>query len=86
MDKNLKSQNALVLRHLIRFGWINKIVAEQRYGVGRLAARIGNLRDKHGASAIKTVTVKGTNSKTGRPCRYAKYVAADRMRKEEPRR
>lgn len=60
-----------VLRHLREFGELSDMDALKEYGIRRLAARIGELREQ--GHAIDTQMVKGMN-RYGEKTRYAVYV------------
>ncbi len=59
-----KSQNQQVLSHLKNKGPLSQNGAQRLYGVGRLAARIHDLREK--GWGIVTETVRGGGKKWGR--------------------
>lgn len=64
------TQNERLLRHLQDYGEIDSIVALREYGIMRLAARIGELRQN--GHPIITECVKGRN-RYDEVTRYARY-------------
>ena len=67
----MKRQNMRVLKWLRRNGSITAVVALERLGVGRLAARIYDLR-RMGHRIITTYRHK--INEHGDECRFARYV------------
>lgn len=65
------SQREMILAHLQMHGGISAAEAMNRYGVGRLAARIADLRKA--GYPVADVWVTGKN-RYGKPVRYKKYV------------
>lgn len=65
------TQCSLILDYIKEHGSITNGEAFLELGVGRLSARIGELREC--GFPIKTVTVKGRNRRN-QPIAYAKYV------------
>lgn len=75
MKEENKSQKAMILSHLKRFGSIEPLTALRDYGVYRLGARISDLR-QDGYNII-TETCQSASRITGRPVRYANYKLKD---------
>jgi uncharacterized small protein (DUF1192 family) len=67
----MKPQTQQVFEHLKRKGSITQMQALRLYGVGRLAARIGELRAA--GYGIETEYVSQKAPKTGRFARYRYY-------------
>jgi hypothetical protein len=65
------SQREMILVHLQMHGGISAAEAMNRYGIGRLAARIADLRKAGYPVADVWVTAK---NRYGKPVRYKKYV------------
>ena len=66
------TQSQRVLMHLQRYGWITDKVARDRYGISRLSARIGNLKDAGHKIVTDMIPVQTQYGKT----RIAKYRLA----------
>lgn len=64
-------QTDIVLKHLREFGWITPMVAEERYGIRRLAAVIWKLRHKRGFTILDKLET-GLN-RFGVKTTYSKY-------------
>ncbi len=62
------SQNTKVLNHLKNIGPITSMVAFNKYGITRLAARIRDLRDK--GYSINSTLIKASDSSFGRHAEY----------------
>lgn len=75
MKEENKSQKAMILSHLKRFGSIEPLTALRDYGIYRLGARISDLR-QDGYNII-TETRQSVSRITGRPVRYADYKLKD---------
>ncbi len=71
MENSNPSQCKLVLEHLQSGKTLTPIRALAEYGIGRLGARILEL--SRAGHNIKTTTMVGKNSHTGREYRYAQY-------------
>ena len=69
------TQNEQVLYHLEKVGSITAAEAMTRYGIGRLAARIADLRDK--GIRIKSETVEVV-TRWGKKGHYARYTLEPR--------
>lgn len=67
------TQNDMILEHFRQIGSITAAEAMQKYGIGRLAARIADLR-KAGYKIVSE-DVKGRN-RYGRRIKYARYMIA----------
>ena len=66
----MESQVQTIKRHLEKIGPITQIEALTKYGVGRLASRIHELRTDHGL-AIQKIMVKNRRKLGG--ARFAEY-------------
>lgn len=64
------SQNELILHHLTQKGGITAAEAQSRYGIYRLAARIGELRKKGHPIRKDMVT---SNNREGKKVTFARY-------------
>lgn len=64
------SQNQQILNHLAKYGSITPRQALDRYGIMRLSARIGDLKEL--GYRIDSIKERGTN-RNGKPCTYARY-------------
>ena len=65
------SQNEIILHHLTEKGGITAAEAQSRYGIYRLAARIGELRKK--GYPIRNDMVS-TNNRSGKKVTFALYT------------
>lgn len=68
------SQCKLLLKHLKERGSISALEAVERYGIGRLSARIMDLRE--GGYAIETEMVTAKN-RYGKSVTFGKYKLAE---------
>lgn len=71
MKEENKSQKAMILSHLKRFGSIEPLTALREYGIYRLGARVANLRSE--GYHITTETKASVSRITGRPVHFANY-------------
>lgn len=67
---NKSTQFELILNHMYEFGSITMLEAIQDYGIGRLQARICDLR-KMGFPII--TTYETSKNRFGKPIRFARY-------------
>jgi len=72
MNGEYKSQKEVVLAHLLHYGSIEPMLALSEYGIYRLGARIGDLREE--GYNIKTETLTRRSKITGRPVHFANYI------------
>lgn len=80
LEDSPQTQAIYVRNHLLNNGSITQAEAFRMYGIACLAERIRDLRQTHGAGAIKTTMVTGKHKTTSRPMRYAMYTPTDRLR------
>ena len=71
MKEEKNSQKHYILAHLRRYGFINPMIALQKFGVFRLSARIKDLRDE--GYNIDMERTEGISAVTGNPVHYATY-------------
>lgn len=71
MGKTKLTQCDRILRHLRDHGYITSLEAINEYGIQRLAARIGELRER--GIPIASMWTTGKN-RYGEPINYAVYV------------
>lgn len=69
-----KSQKELIRRHLVKHGAITPIEALSLYGCFRLAARVGELREEYGKTAVVTDTRWHKCKATGNYGLHALYI------------
>lgn len=74
------TQNEKVLRHLRMYGTITDNEARDRYGIHRLAARICELRKKHGYVITSERIIVPTRE--GKKAQVAKYYLSPNLRTE----
>lgn len=69
--KDRDSQKKHILTHLRKYGFINPMIALQRFGCFRLGARISDLRGE--GYNIITERTRGVSAVTGNDVYYATY-------------
>lgn len=78
MAKKKLTQVQLVMRHLLRYGSITQEQALRLYGIGRLAARIDDIRRENGRMTVSTHKA-WHKTRQGRSGTHAKYFFAVRV-------
>jgi hypothetical protein len=67
----MQSQVEIIIEHMKTKGAITALEAMRRYGIGRLAARIADIKKRGYAVRTETVT---TVNRRGKKMRYARYT------------